>query len=128
MQQLEPRWSSHLCRGTLPWTLLYADEVMLACKGELEREQQAWCHRLERFGLKLDVKKTEYLTTNVTESSSIKVKCSFHALQSLSTWDQVASDRKLMVEVNSRVSAAWSKWRSFTGVQFVFDAYLDGVL
>ncbi|VDO85817.1 unnamed protein product, partial [Heligmosomoides polygyrus] len=28
----------------------------------------------------------------------------------------VASDGKLMVEVNSRVSAAWSKWRSLTGV------------
>uniref|UniRef100_A0A8L8Q3U7 Reverse transcriptase domain-containing protein n=1 Tax=Heligmosomoides polygyrus TaxID=6339 RepID=A0A8L8Q3U7_HELPZ len=28
-------------------------------KGELEREVQAWCDRLERFGLKLNVKKTE---------------------------------------------------------------------
>ncbi|VDP29306.1 unnamed protein product [Heligmosomoides polygyrus] len=28
----------------------------------------------------------------------------------------VASDGKLVVEVNSRVSAAWSKWRSLTGV------------
>ncbi|VDO96926.1 unnamed protein product [Heligmosomoides polygyrus] len=28
----------------------------------------------------------------------------------------IASDGSLMVEVNSRVSAAWSKWRSLTGV------------
>ncbi|VDO81877.1 unnamed protein product [Heligmosomoides polygyrus] len=34
-------------------------------KGELERELQAWCDRLERFGLRLNVKKTEYLTTDV---------------------------------------------------------------
>ncbi|VDO94808.1 unnamed protein product, partial [Heligmosomoides polygyrus] len=48
----------------VPWTLLYADDVMLASedKCELEREVQAWCGRLERFGLKLNVKKTEYLT------------------------------------------------------------------
>ncbi|VDP33479.1 unnamed protein product [Heligmosomoides polygyrus] len=47
---------------------------MLACEdeGELEREVQAWCDHLERFGLRLSVKKTEYLTTDVTESSSIK--------------------------------------------------------
>ncbi|VDP53798.1 unnamed protein product [Heligmosomoides polygyrus] len=44
-----------------PWTLLYADDVMLASedKGELERELQAWSDRLERFGLKLNVKKPE---------------------------------------------------------------------
>ncbi|VDO93662.1 unnamed protein product [Heligmosomoides polygyrus] len=42
-------------------------------KGELEREVQAWCDRLEQFGLKLNVKKTEYLATDVPESSSIKV-------------------------------------------------------
>ncbi|VDO67474.1 unnamed protein product, partial [Heligmosomoides polygyrus] len=104
----------------LPWTLLYADDVMLASedKGELEQEVQAWCDRLERFGLRLNVKKTEYLTTDVTESSSIKVNgielprtAVFKYLGSA-----VASDGKLMVEVNSRVNAAWSKWRSLTGV------------
>ncbi|VDP06761.1 unnamed protein product [Heligmosomoides polygyrus] len=58
-------------------------------KDELEREVQAWCDRLERFGLKLNVKKTGYLTMDVTEFSSIKVNASgSHALRSLSTWDQ----------------------------------------
>ncbi|VDP11342.1 unnamed protein product [Heligmosomoides polygyrus] len=107
-------------QNPVPWTLLYADDVMLASedKDELEREVQAWCDRLERFGLKLNVKKTEYLTTDVTESSSIKVNgielprtAVFKYLGSA-----VASDGKLMVEVNSRVSVAWSTWRSLTGV------------
>ncbi|VDO76195.1 unnamed protein product [Heligmosomoides polygyrus] len=96
----------------VPWTLLYADDMMLASKdkGELEREVQAWSDRLERFGLKLNVKNTEYLTMDVTEPSSIKVTdielprtAFFKYLGSA-----VASDGKLMVEVNSRVSAAWS--------------------
>ncbi|VDP01587.1 unnamed protein product [Heligmosomoides polygyrus] len=58
-----------------PWTLLYADDVMLACenKTQLERQAQAWCDRLAFFGLKLNVKKTEYLTTNVNEHGSIKI-------------------------------------------------------
>ncbi|VDO81606.1 unnamed protein product [Heligmosomoides polygyrus] len=58
-----------------PWTLLYADDVMLACeeKIELQRQVQDWCSRLEKFGFKLNVKKTEYMTTDEDESSSIKV-------------------------------------------------------
>ncbi|VDO66763.1 unnamed protein product [Heligmosomoides polygyrus] len=104
----------------VPWTLLYADDVMLASddKGELEREVQAWCDRLERFGLKLNVKKTEYLTTDVNESSSIKVNDIKLPCTAVFKYLglAVASDAKLMVEVNSRVSAAWSKWRSLTGV------------
>ncbi|VDP15302.1 unnamed protein product [Heligmosomoides polygyrus] len=104
----------------VPWTLLYADDVMLASedKDELEREVQAWCDRLERFGLKLNVKKTEYLTTDVTESSSIKVNGIELPRTSVFKYlgSAVTSDGKLMIEVNSRVSAAWSKWRSLTGV------------
>ncbi|VDO61015.1 unnamed protein product [Heligmosomoides polygyrus] len=104
----------------VPWTLLYADELMLASenKGELEQEVQAWCDRLERFGLKLNVKKTEHLTTDVTESSSIKVNGIELPRTSVSKYlgSAIASAGKLMAEVNSRVSAAWSKWRSLTGV------------
>ncbi|VDO74551.1 unnamed protein product [Heligmosomoides polygyrus] len=58
------------------WLILhYADDVMLACddKGDLERQVQAWCDRLAMFGLKLNVKKTEYLTTEVNESGSVKI-------------------------------------------------------
>ncbi|VDO19617.1 unnamed protein product [Heligmosomoides polygyrus] len=46
-----------------PWTLLYADDVMLACEDEteLERQAQAWYDLLALFGLKLNLKKAEYL-------------------------------------------------------------------
>ncbi|VDP25373.1 unnamed protein product, partial [Heligmosomoides polygyrus] len=103
-----------------PWTLLYADDVMLACedKTELEREAQAWCDRLALFGLKLNVKKTEYLTTDVNEHRSIKINgtelsrvTSFKYLGST-----ITSDGSLKLEVNPRVSTAWSKWRSLSGV------------
>ncbi|VDP36466.1 unnamed protein product [Heligmosomoides polygyrus] len=59
----------------VPWTLLYADDVMPACeeKGELERQVQAWCDHLAVFGHKLNVKKTEYSTTDVNQYRSIKI-------------------------------------------------------
>ncbi|VDP08154.1 unnamed protein product [Heligmosomoides polygyrus] len=108
----------------VPWTLLYADDVMLACedKDYLERQVQAWCDRLARFGLKLNVKKTEYLTTDVNESGSIKFIGTELAGTSVFKYlgPATASDGSLIVEVivevNSRVSAAWSKWCSLTGV------------
>ncbi|VDO63835.1 unnamed protein product [Heligmosomoides polygyrus] len=60
---------------TGPWTLLYADDVMLACEDKtgLKRQAQAWCDRLASFGLKLNVKMTEYLTTDVVEHGSNKI-------------------------------------------------------
>ncbi|VDO88272.1 unnamed protein product [Heligmosomoides polygyrus] len=93
-------------RKPVRWTLLYADDVMLASedKGELEREVQAWCGCLERFGLKLNVMKTEYLTTDVTKSSSINVNGIELPLTAVfkNLGSAVASDGRLMVEVNSR--------------------------
>ncbi|VDP59323.1 unnamed protein product [Heligmosomoides polygyrus] len=58
-----------------PWTLLYADVVMLACEGkdDLARQVQAWCDRLAMFGMKLKGNKSEYLTTDMNESGSIKI-------------------------------------------------------
>ncbi|VDP56283.1 unnamed protein product [Heligmosomoides polygyrus] len=103
-----------------PWTLLYADDVMLACedKTELERQAQALCDRLAFFGLKLNVKKTEYLTTDVNGYGSIKINgtelsrvFSFMYLGSM-----ITSDGSVKLEVNARVSTAWSKWRSLSEV------------
>uniref|UniRef100_W5NIS9 ribonuclease H n=1 Tax=Lepisosteus oculatus TaxID=7918 RepID=W5NIS9_LEPOC len=42
-----------------PWTLLYANDVMIA--NSLEQQVQEWKTHLERFGMKLNIKKTEYL-------------------------------------------------------------------
>uniref|UniRef100_A0A183GI64 LORF2 protein n=1 Tax=Heligmosomoides polygyrus TaxID=6339 RepID=A0A183GI64_HELPZ len=66
----------------------------------------------------LNVKKADYPTTDVTESSSIKVNGIELPRTSVFKYlgSAIAYDGKLMVEVNSRVSAAWSKWCSLTGV------------
>nr|CDJ95465.1 RNA-directed DNA polymerase (reverse transcriptase) domain containing protein [Haemonchus contortus] len=103
-----------------PWTLLYADDVMLASedKSELESQVQTWSDRLARFGLRLNVKKTEYLTTDSSEPGSIKINGT--ELTRTTTFkylgSAIASDGSLGFETNSRVNAAWLKWRSMTGV------------
>ncbi|VDP02846.1 unnamed protein product [Heligmosomoides polygyrus] len=89
-----------------PWMPLYTGDVMLACedKAELEQQAQAWCDRLAVFGLKLNVKKTEYLTTDVNEHESIKINgtellrvTSFKYLGST-----VTSDGSIKLEVKAR--------------------------
>ncbi|EYB87852.1 hypothetical protein Y032_0256g368 [Ancylostoma ceylanicum] len=103
-----------------PWTLLYADDVMLASeqKEDLQRQTQAWSERLARFGLRLNVKKTEYMTTNLDELSTIQVDGNdlrrtdyFKYLGST-----LSADGNLAHEVVARVNATWLKWRSMTGV------------
>ncbi|VDO19280.1 unnamed protein product [Heligmosomoides polygyrus] len=49
----------------VPWTLLFAEDMMLACedKDDLERQVQAWCDRLAMRGLKLNARKADYLTS-----------------------------------------------------------------
>ncbi|KAL6724016.1 hypothetical protein Aduo_018954 [Ancylostoma duodenale] len=104
----------------MPWTLLYADDVMFASeqKEDLERQTQAWSERLARFGLRLNVKKTEYMTTDMNEPATIQVECS-----DLSRTDYfkylgstLSADGNLAHEVVSRINAAWLKRRSLTGV------------
>ncbi|EYC46253.1 hypothetical protein Y032_0403g824 [Ancylostoma ceylanicum] len=103
-----------------PWTLLYADDVMLASeqKEDLQRQTQAWSERLALFGLRLNVKKTEYMRTNLDKPSTIQVDGNdlrrtdyFKYLGST-----LSADGNLAHEVVARVNATWLKWRSMTGV------------
>ncbi|EYB87752.1 hypothetical protein Y032_0258g463 [Ancylostoma ceylanicum] len=59
----------------VPWKLLFADDIVLASEDrhELELQTQAWSDRMAQFGLRLNVKKTEYLTTDVNKNGTIKV-------------------------------------------------------
>ncbi|EYB97808.1 hypothetical protein Y032_0137g2036 [Ancylostoma ceylanicum] len=83
-----------------------------------ERQTQAWSERLTWFGLRVNVKKTVYMTTNLDEPSTIQVDANdlrrtdyFKYLGST-----LSADGNLANEVVARVNAAWLKWRLMTGV------------
>ncbi|EYC22490.1 hypothetical protein Y032_0017g3382 [Ancylostoma ceylanicum] len=50
-------------QSTTPWTLLYEDDVMIATstREELQQKVQAWKDRLEQYGMRLNIKKTDTL-------------------------------------------------------------------
>ncbi|EYC21300.1 hypothetical protein Y032_0019g3737 [Ancylostoma ceylanicum] len=100
-----------------PWTLLYADDVAVAgsTREELQKEVQAWKDRLERYGMKLNTKKTEYLECGdqtAIDSEELPKASVFKYLGS-----RIAADgNKKKTEAECRSNAAWSKWRQVTGV------------
>ncbi|XGW34331.1 hypothetical protein V3C99_018300 [Haemonchus contortus] len=100
-------------------TLLYADDEILDSEEEsaLEQKVQAWSDRLTMFGLRLNFKKTEYLTTDPSEPGSIKI--SGTELTRTTTFNCDWLLPLMAGWVPKRiltVNAAWLKWRSMIGV------------
>jgi hypothetical protein len=103
-----------------PWTLLYADDVMLAHESrvELERLVGAWRSRLEDFGMRLNLSKTEYMECGTQTGASIVVD----GVTLTKTTDfrylgaRIASDADTSLDARARVNAAWLKWRQVAGV------------
>ena len=103
-----------------PWTLLFADDVMLASETpyELERQVNQWKERLGQFGLRLNLAKTEYLESGSQSDGSILIDGSpltktqeFRYLGS-----RIAASGDTLPDARARVNAAWLKWREVTGI------------
>ncbi|KAK6734411.1 hypothetical protein RB195_017912 [Necator americanus] len=106
-----------------PWTLLFADDVRCSLasesRGDLQKQVQSWKDRLQKYGLRLNTSKTEYMECRPRiEDGSIrvdgtelnKVNC-FKYLGS-----KVTSTGDIDQEGRARVNAAWMKWKMATGV------------
>ena len=53
-------------RKELPWTMLFADDIVI-CKEtreEVEQRLESWKYALERRGMKVSTSKSEYLCIN----------------------------------------------------------------
>ncbi|KAK6735839.1 hypothetical protein RB195_018845 [Necator americanus] len=80
------------------WSLLFADDIMLASdyRDDLQKQVQSW--KLQQHGLRLNVSKTEYMECGVYLGSTVTAK---------SDIDQ---------EGRARVNVVWMKWKVTTGV------------
>ncbi|KAK6765182.1 hypothetical protein RB195_025213 [Necator americanus] len=104
-----------------PWTLLFADDVMLASESrdDLQKQVQSWKDQLQQYGLRLNTSKTEYMECGPRiEDGSIrvdgtenKVNC-FKYLGSKVTSGDIDQEGR----ARARVNAAWMKWKMATEV------------
>jgi len=108
-------------REEAPWTMLFADDIVLVCntKESLRDKLSQWKRALEDRGLKISRTKSEYLSFNDFEEENgvemddeiIKRVPAFKYLGS-----HVTEDGELDVEVNQRIQSGWQAWRRFSGV------------
>lgn len=99
----------------IPWTMLYADDVILAdtSREGLEKQVHQWKDQLEEFGLKLNMGKIGYLSTDIESIRTINIAGVdvkrtkvFKYLGSL-----IADDGNMNFEFEHRVQTYLSKWQ-----------------
>lgn len=104
---------------SVPWTLLYADDVLLAAetRNDLEAQVQTWYERLQRFGLRLNIHKSEYLET-IPSDGSIEINGA--PLPKVDTFrylgSRLQSNGYVNEDVQARIRATWMRFRDVTGV------------
>ncbi|EPB78727.1 hypothetical protein ANCCEY_02246 [Ancylostoma ceylanicum] len=108
-----------LLKGS-PFSLLYADDIALLAnvKSQLQRKVQMWQVSLTKVGLKLKVKKTEFMSKGgdvepITDvnGGAIRQVNKFQYLGSI-----LSKDGSVDMAVQERITSAWNKWRGSTGI------------
>ena len=104
-----------------PWTMLFADNIVICeeTREEVEQRLECWRYALERRGMKVNRSKTEYLcinggnddkTVKMEDTKVLRVK-EFKYLGS-TVQESVGCER----EVKKRVQAGWNGWKRVSGV------------
>ena len=100
-----------------PWTMLFADDIVICKKTreEVERRLESWKYELERRGMKVSSSKTKYLRINggnddetvKMEDTKVPKVQEFKYLGST-----VQGSGGCEWEIKKRVQAEWNGWRS----------------
>ena len=107
-------------QGGHPWTLLYADDIVLArsTRDELKKDLKKLKERLEQHGLRMNTSKTEYLELEPRTPGDIELDGTKlpRANDFKYLGDRISADGESLSAVKSRIDAAWLKWRQCSGV------------
>ena len=110
-------------REEAPWTMMFADDIVICSesKEQVEEKLESWRYALERRGMKVNRRNTEYMCVNErqdTGSGTVKMQGEeatkvddFKYLGST-----VQSNGECGREVKKRVQAGWNGWRRMSGV------------
>ena len=103
--------------GDAPWTMLFADDLVIASSSRIEVEKtlEKWRVALENAGLKISRKKTEHLAMNAgpeivrMDGYQLKKVTSFKYLGS-----RVNENATTEEDMLKRTQCGWMKWRDLT--------------
>ena len=108
-------------REEAPWTMMFADDIVICSETceEVGEKLENWRHELERRGMKISRKKTEYMCVNEGEGNNI-VRMQGDQLAKVHDFKYLGSTLEdnggCGREVKKRVQAGWCGWRKVSGV------------
>ncbi|KAE8728970.1 Detected protein of unknown function [Hibiscus syriacus] len=109
----------------VPWCMLFADDIVLVAetRTELNSRLTTWKTVLEEKGLRINIAKTKYLSSNFSgnqNAEDVEVCIEGHVLPSKDCFKYLESmihkDGGVDDDVTHRIKAGWLKWRAATGV------------
>ena len=110
-------------REEAPWTMMFADDIVICSesKEQVEEKLESWRYALERRGMKVNRRKTEYMCVNERQdNSSDTVKMQGEEVAKVEDFkylgSTVQSNGECGREVKKRVQAGWNGWRRMSGV------------
>ena len=110
-------------REEAPWTMMFADDIVICSesKERVEEKLESWRYALERRGMKVNRRKTEYMCVNERQdNSSGTVKMQGEVVAKVEDFkylgSTVQSNGECGREVKKRVQAGWNGWRRMSGV------------
>ena len=110
-------------REEAPWTMMFADDIVICSesKEQVEEKLESWRYALERRGMKVNRRKTEYMCVNERQDkSSGTVKMQGEDVAKVEDFkylgSTVQSNGECGREVKKRVQAGWNGWRRMSGV------------
>ena len=110
-------------REEAPWTMMFADDIVICSesKEQVEEKLESWRYALERRGMKVNRRNTEYMCVNERQdNSSGTVKMQGEEVAKVEDFkylgSTVQSNGECGREVKKRVQAGWNGWRRMSGV------------
>ena len=103
-------------REEAPWTMMFADDIVICSDSKewLEQKLERWRYALERRGMKVNRRKTEYMCVNERQVKGT-VKMQGEEVAKVEDFkylgSTVQSNGECGREVKKRVQAGWNGWR-----------------
>ena len=108
-------------REKAPWTMMFADDIVICSesKERVEETLESWRYALERRGMKVNRRKTEYMCVNERQVNGT-MKMQGEEVAKVEDFkylgSTVQSNGECGREVKKRVQAGWNGWRRISGV------------
>ena len=95
--------------------MLFADDIVLSRKKELEKDLEIWRNALERRGQKVSRSNTKYLRVGVVDDGE-ELKLQGEKVKRAKNFKYLASTVSNEVEVRRRIQTGWMSWRKVSEV------------